>query len=208
MAYRATAKTESRRIRNRLLILDAARARVLKGGFSGLSVSRVAADAGLATGTFYRHFASKTELCTELFREASRGEVYRVQAAARGEESPTGRLLNAVRIFVSRALRGRHLAYALIAEPVDPELERERLIFRRTYAEVFEKLLEEGIETGDFTKQDPAVTATALVGVLAETLVGPLAPSVDTPDPARQKDLITEVSRLCLRAVGCRRNVT
>jgi hypothetical protein len=60
-------------------------------------------------------------------------------------------------------------AYALIAEPVDPAVEAERLVFRRAYADLFAAALR------DFEALDVDLAATAIVGALAEALVGPLA---------------------------------
>lgn len=205
MAYRSTEKTEAHRAKIRLRILDAAQARVLAGGFSNVSVNLVAADAGIATGTMYRHFKGKTELCTELFRSASQYEVDLVQKGVEGKGEPRLRLQHTTQMFVSRAVKGRHLAYALIAEPLDPALEHERLRFRQAYAELFQKLVEEGIAYGDFVLQNPAITATALVGVMAEALVGPLAPSSDALSEQQQKMLTSEISQFCLRAVGSQR---
>jgi len=165
----------------------------------------VAAGARVATGTLYRHFRSKTELCTELFRDASQREVNRVKQATQGPGSAAEKLARTTRLFASRAIRGRHLSYALIAEPLDPALEQERLDFRHAYAEVFCTLLEEGVASGEFAPLDPHIGATALVGLLAETLVGPVAPSSHTLNEQQQEQLINEISRFSLRAVGCKR---
>ena len=43
-----------------------------------------------------------------------------------------------------RALAEPVRAYALIAEPVDPAVEAERLTFRRAYADLFERALRDG----------------------------------------------------------------
>ena len=94
----------------------------------------------------YRHFPSKAELFAEVFRVASQHEVDAV-ALADGRArhlSPTASLLG-VETFARRALRGRRLAWALLAEPVDPAVEAERLVFRRAYAPVFSSSLKEGV---------------------------------------------------------------
>ncbi len=60
-------------------------------------------------------------------------------AAAAGEaggSAAAARIAAAVETFARRALRGRRLAWALIAEPVDPAVEAERLVFRRAYRDV------------------------------------------------------------------------
>ena len=73
------------------------------------------------------------------------------------------------------------LAYALIAEPVDPAVESERLRLRRGYRDVFAGLLEEGVEAGELRPHDTATVAAALVGALGEALVGPLSPGRRQP---------------------------
>jgi hypothetical protein len=69
------------------------------------------------------------------------------------------------------------LAYALIAEPVDPAVEAERLVFRRGYRDVFARVLREGVESGELRAHDTETVAAALVGALGEALVGPLSPA-------------------------------
>jgi AcrR family transcriptional regulator len=171
-------------------------------------MSAVAADASVATGSLYRHFQNKTALCTELFRTASQREVDEVRRTAQGPGKATGRLASTVRNFASRAIRGRHLAYALIAEPLGPALEQERLNFRRAYAELFQALLEEGVSSGEFVAMDTGIAAAAIVGMLAESLVGPLAPTTQGFNPLQQKHLTEEICRLCLRAAGAGRNLS
>jgi hypothetical protein len=51
-----------------------------------------------------------------------------VNGVADTDKIPADKLTAAIRTFANRALRGRRLAYALIAEPVDPEVEAVRLI--------------------------------------------------------------------------------
>jgi AcrR family transcriptional regulator len=167
----------------------------------------VAADASVATGSLYRHFQNKTALCTELFRTASQREVDEVRRTAKGTGNVTERLASTVRNFASRAIRGRHLAYALIAEPLDPALEQERLNFRRAYAELFQGLLEEGVSNGEFVTMDTGIAAAAFVGLMAESLVGPLAPTTQNLNPSQQKHLTEEICQLCLRAAGSKRKL-
>jgi AcrR family transcriptional regulator len=102
-----------------------------------------------------------------------------------------------VETFARRALRGRRLAWALLAEPVDPAVEAERLIFRRAYRDVFAGLLEDGIASGELPDQDPELTAAALVGAIGEALVGPLSPTAAGGDPER---LVHDLVTFCLRS--------
>ena len=78
------------------------------------------------------------------------------------------RLAAWVEAFVRRALAEPVRAYALIAEPVDPAVEAERLTFRRAYADLFERALRDGMRAGQLPSQDAELAATAIVGALAE----------------------------------------
>jgi AcrR family transcriptional regulator len=178
VAYRPTERTEARRTAARRRIVRAALELVARGGYREAQVAAVARRAGVATGTVYRHFPSKADLLTEVFRVASQHEVDAVAAAtAAPDATAPDRIAAAVETFARRALRGRRLAWALLAEPVDPAVEAQRLQFRRAYAEVFAAAVRDGVAAGELPDQDAAFTATALVGAIGEALVGPLSPT-------------------------------
>ncbi len=199
MAYRPTKRTAARKTEVREGIVTAARGLVAKGGYAEAQVAAVAAAAGVATGTVYRHFPSKTELFAEVFRNASQHEVDAVvEAAAARDGSAAARIAAAVETFARRALRGRRLAWALIAEPVDPAVEAERLIFRRAYRDAFAEVIESGVASGELPPQDPATSAAALVGAIGEALVGPVSPTTAARDP---ESLINSLTDFCIRSV-------
>lgn len=202
MVYRPTEKTEARKAAMRQRILDASLLLVSTGGFGGVTISAVAREAGIATGAVYKHFESKAQLCAEVFRRATEKELAVVRENALGEGEPSRRLLNTIAAFSARAIRGRRLAYALIAEPVDILVDAERLRYRQAYAEIFEKLVEDGIRGGEFPAQAASVSAASLVGVISEALVGPLT-WADRVEPAIEKaTLIRSIQTFCLRAVA------
>ena len=157
----------------------------------------VARRAGVATGTVYRHFPSKADLFAEVFRRASQREVDVLRAMTDREEPVEHRLAAWVEAFVRRALAEPTRAYALIAEPVDPAVEAERLAFRRAYADLFEKALHDGVQRQELAPLDARLTAAAIVGALAEALVGPLQRR-DQPAGA----LVAGLQTFVLRSVG------
>jgi AcrR family transcriptional regulator len=177
--YRPTPLTESKAADARERIVRAALDQLAEGGYASAGVAIVARRAGVATGSVYRHFPSKADLFAEVFRRAAQREVDAVAAA---ED-----VASAVEVFVRRAFRAPARAYALIAEPVDPAVEAERLRFRRAYADIFAALI--GDEEG--------IVSAALVGALAEALVGPLARR-DVGEDA----LVTTLKDFCLSAIG------
>ena len=199
MVYRQTENATKRLADKRARILAAASDLVADGGWSAAKVDHVAAKAGVATGTVYRHWSSKAELCAEIVATVSASEVGIVKAVANADGSPVERLEAAIRTFAARALRGRRLAYALIAEPVDPEVETVRLDYRAQLARCFEGILREGIMRGVFPRFDPAVAAACIVGAFMEALVGPLAPAKGTGQRA-DRHLIEQITQFCLRA--------
>ena len=111
------------------------------------------------------------------------------------------RVAGAVRAFASRAIRGRRLAYALIAEPVDPEIDSARLEYRHALGKVFEAMITEGIEACEFVPQNVEASAACLVGALIEGLVGPLSPGSTEVDRDRES-LVEAIVCFCLRALS------
>src|SRR3954452_949745 len=170
MAYRPTPRTEARRAEVHARIVHAAFELIRHGGYRAASVVAVADGAGVATGTVYRHFPSKAELFAEVFRVASQHEVDAVAEAMSGSGTALDRVARGVETFARRALRGRRLAWALLAEPVDPAVEAERLVFRQAYARVFSSALREGIADGWLPPQNPEFPAIALVGTIGEAV--------------------------------------
>jgi AcrR family transcriptional regulator len=199
VAYRATQRTEARKAIVRKRIVSAARELIARGGYAEAQVTAVASRAGVATGTVYRHFPSKTELFAEVFRAASQREVDAVAVAAHEcGHGAAARIAASVETFARRALRGRRLAWALIAEPVDPAVEAERLIFRRAYRDVFAEVIETGVQAGELPPQDPELSAAALVGAIGEALVGPVSPTATARDPG---SLVAALVEFCVRSV-------
>ena len=105
----------------------------------------------MAVGTVYRHFPSKSDLFAEVFRRASQREVDAMRAGAAATEggSAADRITAGTETFARRALAGRRLAWALLAEPVDPAVEAERLHFRHSYRDVIAEIVAEGVATGE-----------------------------------------------------------
>jgi AcrR family transcriptional regulator len=200
--YRQTDRTRARAADARERIARAAVDQLADGGYASATVSAVARRAGVATGSVYRHFPSKTDLFAEVFRRAAQREVDAVAAAAGAggtDASVEQRVAGAVEVFVRRALAAPRRAYALLAEPVDPAVEAERLIFRRAYADVFAAALEDGVASGELPAMDVDLVAAACVGALGEALVGPLASPGDAPEA-----LVASLQAFCLSAIQIR----
>jgi len=200
LPYRSTERTEARLAETRGRIIRAARELIAEGGYVAAQIAPVADRAGVAVGTVYRHFPSKSELFAEVFRDASQHEVDAMRAAMDEIDRPAAeRVAAGIEIFARRALRGKRLAWALLAEPVDPTVEAERLEFRRSYRDLMAEVIREGIEGGDLPPQDADASAAAMIGAIGEAMVGPLSPSTNGGDP---EALIASLINFCTRAIG------
>lgn len=200
MAYKRSELMEKRLAGNREAILAAARRLVAAGGYRNAPVTAVAAEAGVSTGLIYRHFPSKAELFVEVLTAAVEHELEILSAIAGQARPAPQRLHAAVASFVRRAMAGPWLAYAFIAEPVDPEVEAERIRCRRLFGDVFKRILADGVHAGELPPQDLDVSAACIVGAFTEALVGPVAPSRDGLRDGEH--LVDAIGTLCLRAAG------
>lgn len=189
--------------------LDATRARIVEAahdlvaeqGYAGCSIAIVAEAAEVATGSVYRHFPDKAALFAEVFRTSTQREVDAVAAAAAGSGPIVERISAAVETFAHRALAAPRLAFALIAEPVDPRVEAERLVYRRAWRDLFGEIVAEAVATGELPEQDPEVSAAGVVGALAEALVTPLSIGGAA---ASHVHVVPELTAFVIRSLGAR----
>lgn len=196
MPYRRTPAIQSRIDEQRATVVNAAVALLREEGYAGCTVAAVAARAGIATGSVYKHFAGKSELAVELFRSVVEREVTAVAEVATATGPLPERITGVVETFAGRAIKAPRLAFALLAEPVDAAVEAERLVFRRAFRNVFAELVAEGVADGTLPPQNPRLSGSALVGAIAEALVGPLAGADTGPD------VLPGLVSFALRALG------
>ncbi|HEX4701882.1 MAG TPA: TetR/AcrR family transcriptional regulator [Pseudonocardiaceae bacterium] len=199
MPYRTTPAIQARMDVQRAAIVAAAIAVLTEHGYAGCSVAAVAARAGVATGTVYKHFDSKAELVAEVFQQVVTGEVAAVAAAAAIPGELVDRVVAVLETFARRALKVPRLAYALLAEPVDARVDAQRLEFRRAFQDVIAGTIAEGVRTGVLPPQHPRLTAAALVGAAGEVLLGPLS-----EEDTRVDDTMPALTAFILRALGGR----
>ena len=195
MAYRRTEHVQARLDAQRVRIVASATRLLAERGYAGCSIAAVSAAAGVSAGTVYNHFSGKSELVAEVFRSVVTREVQAVQQAVRGCHGATERTIALIETFAGRALKSPRLAYALLAEPVDPAVDALRLEFRIAFRDIAAGSIADGIADGEIPPQDAGVVAAALVGAIGEALVGPLA---GVPDAGTVPTLI----RFALNALG------
>jgi AcrR family transcriptional regulator len=201
MAYRRTENVIRRLAARHDAIIAAAGALAAEAGIDAVQIGPVAERAGIAAGTVYRYFPSKTDVIAALVASVSEREIGAMQHAADAAPGPLSALAAAITTFAARALAQRKLTFALVAEPVDASLDEARLAFRAAIVAEIGKRLSAAMKGRQLPAQDIAVAAPALVGALIEGLVGPLAASTGD-DAVKMRDAVQTLTLFALRAVG------
>jgi AcrR family transcriptional regulator len=200
MAYRRTESVLQRLSARHDAIVAAARELAAERGMDAVQIVPVAQRAGIAAGTVYRYFPAKADLVGALVIAVCERERAALRAAADAAPGPLSALAAATVTWAARMRRHRRLAWAVLADALDREVDALRLRHRRALAAEFEMRIRAAIDAGHLPDQDAAIGAAVLMGALLEGLVGPLAPDLD--DPGRQKDAVQATALLVLRALG------
>jgi AcrR family transcriptional regulator len=200
VVYRRTPKTELQKLERRARILRETRSAIASAGFKGVKIKDIAERAGLSEGAVYRYFPTVTDLYVEVFREVALRE-FNVARQAAAVPGPAGaRLEGIIRTHIERALRRPRLSYAMLAEPLAPELEATRLIYRRSFHELFARVMEEAIEAGEYGSFDVHTAAACMIGAFDEALIWPLA--FRTGDVDLSEGRIEFVVSFCMNGIA------
>lgn len=144
---------EQHRAAYREAILEAAERLFAARGISGVRMSDLAAEAGLATGTLYNYFPSKGEVFRSLLMLRGSDMIRSLQECYEREREPIPRLA----AMVQAAFAGieRHRAgYKMLTELTMPEATlrrfggRELLDLQGQYLALFEKAMSDAVESG------------------------------------------------------------
>jgi AcrR family transcriptional regulator len=198
MPYRRTENVERRLAARRAAIVAATRETASEGGMAAVQIAPVAQRAGIAAGTVYRYFPSKTDLIAAVLAEISEREIGALRRAAANAPGPLSALACVIMSFAARVLRHRRLAFAAIAEPVDAALDPIRLKFRKLLADEFATRIGAAIASGHLPEQDAPLAAVGVLGLLVEGTIGPLAPQ----SGGRERELVQSLALTALRALG------
>ncbi|GGX95875.1 TetR/AcrR family transcriptional regulator [Streptomyces hiroshimensis] len=165
--------SSTRRQNTRRKLFDAAVTLIAEQGFSSTTVDEIAERAGVAKGTVYYNFASKTDLFEELLRHGMELLTGALRAAAEETAERGGGAAEALDAMIRAGLdfvaRQPSLARLYVAElwrtnrAWRPTLTR----VRQEAVEVIESALREAVaEEGPTPGTDLALTASALFGTV------------------------------------------
>ncbi|HYW59867.1 MAG TPA: TetR/AcrR family transcriptional regulator [Xanthobacteraceae bacterium] len=199
MAYRRTERVLQHLAARHEAIIAAAQAIAAEQGLGAVQIVPVAERAGIAAGTVYRYFPAKADLVAALIEAVSARELAAFRKAADAAPGPLSALAAGLIAFSARALRHRRLAWAINAEPVDAAVEALRLTARRALAAEIETRVRAAVAGGHLPEQDAGAASAALVGLMLEGLIGPLAPATAV---GTTRANVQTYTLLALRALG------
>ena len=197
MAYRRTENVVRRLAEREQTILDAAQSIASESGMGAVQIAPVAHRADIAAGTVYRYFPSKNNLIAEVIASAAERELAAMREAADAAPGPLSALAACIATFAARALNDRRLTWAVLAEPVDANIDALRVEFRRAIASELAKRIYIAVSGQHLPDQDARAAAPAIVGALLEGLIGPLA-----APGHNAREAVQTVTLLSLRALG------
>jgi AcrR family transcriptional regulator len=139
-------------------------------GFRATTTPAIAARAGVAEGTIYRHFSGKEHLLNEVFRDAQRWGTTIVKEVA-DEEAVPGRLRQIARQLIDTAARDAPQTRMLLRHRDEQHLDERSRESEREFREAIHTVVAAGRSDG-IVRQGPAELWTdiwlALVAFIAE----------------------------------------
>ncbi|EGG44151.1 MULTISPECIES: TetR/AcrR family transcriptional regulator [Streptomyces] len=169
----ATPGVTSRREATRQKLYEAAVTLIAEQGFSATTVDEIAERAGVAKGTVYYNFASKSVLFEELLRHGVGLLTASLQEAAERTGREGGRTVDALDAMVRAGLEfiARYPAFTqlYVAElwRTNRAWQPTLMVVRRQVVAVIEDVLRAGVARGELSGEiDVSLTAAALVGMV------------------------------------------
>ncbi|MFF6774917.1 TetR/AcrR family transcriptional regulator [Streptomyces sp. NPDC012637] len=165
--------SSTRRQATRAKLYEAAVTLIAEQGFSATTVDEIAERAGVAKGTVYYNFKSKTELFEELLRHGVSLLAASLRAAAEETAERGGSRVEALDAMIRAGLVFIQ-RYPAFTQLYVAELWRTGrawnstlLVVRQEAVAVVEDVLREGVAAGELSEEiDVQLTAAALVGMV------------------------------------------
>jgi len=170
----------------RALIIEAAKELIAEQGLARATAREIAARCEISTGTLTHHFSSMDELLVEALRSASKEVTDHNLASSSHEPTAAGKLRVLIDTALpdnAQALRNWRLWLEYWARAVhEPDLAAAHSERYREWRGSFERVIHEGIESGEFGRVDVASAAREIValfdGLGIEAAIGDEAISV------------------------------
>jgi len=136
-------------------------------GYHATSMQDIADAVHLQKASLYHHVESKQEILVEILNHALDRVTTDITAVVDSDLSPTEKLRLALRAYTTILIEDRDLATVLLLEyrGLDPKLLARHIARRDQVDRLWRKIVQSGIDAGEFRSVDPTMTSLALLGV-------------------------------------------
>lgn len=153
-------------------ILEAAAQVFRQKGYHGASMEDIAKAVNLQKPSLYHHVSSKQDILLALLNRALELLLERISAISMQDLPADKKLQEMVRVYLSILAENMDLSAVLLFE--HRSLERKQharhVPNRDRFESLWRSVLEEGVATGLFVCEDPALTTRAILGILNWTI--------------------------------------
>ena len=174
------ARQAERREATRGAILEAALRHFGEAGFAAVTVDDIAADAKVAKGAVYHHFASKEALFEAVFERASAELAGQIHGRVGAARDVLARLAEGSRLYFEACAQAPFRQILLTDGPAVLGWDRWREIDTRYFLAMLPEALEAAMQAGLIARQPPEPLAHLLTGAVTEAAVACAA----SDDPA------------------------
>ena len=191
--------------RRRAELLEAARRVVLERGMSSTRVADIAKATNVSGGLIHYHFATKDELMAEMLRTTSEGEQRQLENIVAGPGTATDRLDRVIRQYVPRTRTDQSWILWIESWAAGLRAPALRAILKEletAWIGALERVIREGVASGEFTCADPAGAAERIDALLDGLVVR----CTLHPEAVPRKRLLEHVRVAAAREVGLDRD--
>lgn len=137
-------------------------------GYRGATLQDVADEIGLTRTAIYHYFSSKEQLLYCILEEALKDAVARFEAIAGSDAPPEQRMHSMVQEYISLVIRHTPSWWVLLSDGeqnLPPRQYRRLHRFVRQQDSIMQKIFQEGIESGKFSRLNPKIAVFAIAGM-------------------------------------------
>ena len=136
-------------------------------GFHATSMQDIADSVHLQKASLYHHIESKQEILLEVLDRALDVLIEDIEPIVESDMASEEKLKLAMARYIGRVTGSADLAAVLLLEhrSLEPQLRARHIARRDRFEELWRKLVQEGVDRGEFRPMDHSVVTFALLGV-------------------------------------------
>jgi AcrR family transcriptional regulator len=182
----------------RKIILQTALAVFADRGFDGITIEAVADVLGYTKPALYYYFKNKNDLLAALVLEHLREAHGTILSITERPASPRERLQELLRFYLDKSCQQRgfftldHHLKGYLKQLEDASQSREIFELSAAIPRMIIAMISEGVEQGQFRREDPAVLGSLLFSLLAGVVTHLEMPALSTMGVEKLKDTVCE----------------